>query len=78
MNFRKIGKDRKAEGGKLFIFSLLISGVKVGSTPSNLMYFLPVCVCVSVFFFPSAYFLCLTSSDCCRPSYALLFSLNIK
>lgn len=51
MNFRKIGKDRKAEGGKLFIFSLLISGVKVGSTPSNLMYFLPVCVCVSVFFF---------------------------
>ena len=73
MNFRKIGKDRKVKGGKLFIFLLLISGVKVGSTSSNLEYFLPVC-----FFFPGAYFLCLTSSNCCRPSYGLLFSLNIK
>lgn len=43
MNFRKIGKDRKVEGGKLFIFLLLISGVKVGSTSNNLEYFLPVC-----------------------------------
>ena len=48
MNFRKIGKDRKVEGGKLFIFSLLISGVKVGSTPSNLGVF-PSCVCVCFF-----------------------------
>lgn len=58
MNFRKIGKDRKAEGGKLFIFSLLISGVKVGALLVTWCISFLLLFIVSIFFFPSAYFLC--------------------